>query len=64
MFVLQEKGNHQIANFHIQSHSKIINKTIITVYMNILCFKTHIGFKILKHFRKTQENQAEVKSKQ
>jgi len=59
MFVPQEQGNQSIAS---QSESKIINQTIITLYMNILNFKTHIGLKFLNTFSQTQENQAKIKS--
>ena len=59
MFVPQEQGNQSISN---QSESKIINQTIITLYRNILNFKTQIGLKFLNTFSQTQENQAKIKS--
>ena len=59
MFVRQEQGNQSISN---QSESKIINQTIITLYRNILNFKTQIGLKFLNTFSQTQENQAKIKS--
>ena len=59
MFVPQEQGNQSISN---QSESKIINQTIITLYRNMLNFKTQIGLKFLNTFSQTQENQAKIKS--
>ena len=59
MFVPQEQGNQSIAS---QSESKIINQTIITLYKNILNFKTQIGLKFLNTFSQTQENQVKIKS--
>ena len=59
MFVPQEQGNQSISN---QSESRIINQTIITLYRNILNFKTQIGLKFLNTFSQTQENQAKIKS--
>ena len=59
MFVPQEQGNQSISN---QSESKIINQTIITLYRNMLNFKTQIGLKFLNTFSPTQENQAKIKS--
>ena len=59
MFVRQEQGNQSISN---QSESKIINQTIITLYRNMLNFKTQIGLKFLNTFSQTQENQAKIKS--